>query len=163
MGTWFVSAQPRQAPGVVLQTRCDWHVFSLHSQRTNTRFLELDRDTSTWQRPPNVAGLEKPAKEPPSRSEPHLLAKQAPSKESKPPYVSKHLCRKARTSSQTTYIMSDSNGLHQRPLSYQSPSIGQVEQALEVAHSCGDTLDSMRYTYGFQSIILAAKCNSSCA
>lgn len=70
---------------------------------------------------------------------------------------------KARTSSQTTYIMSDSNGLHQRPLSYQSPSIGQVEQALEVAHSCGDTLDSMRYTYGFQSIILAAKCNSSCA
>lgn len=73
MGTWFVSAQPRQAPGVVLQTRCDWHVFSLHLQRTNTRFLELDRDTSTWQRPPNVAGLEKPAKEPPSRSEPATL------------------------------------------------------------------------------------------
>lgn len=162
MGTWFVSAQPRQAPGVVLQTRCDWNVFSLHLQRTNTRFLELDRDTSTWQRPPNVAGLEKPAKEPPSRSEPHWQNRPQAKSPNRHTYPSIY-AEKARTSSQTTYIMSDSNGLHQRPLSYQSPSIGQVEQALEVAHSCGDTLDSMRYTYGFQSIILAAKCNSSCA
>ena len=61
MKIWFVSAQPRQAPVVVLQAHYDWHVLSQLLQSINTRSLELDSDTSTWQRPLNVAGLTKPA------------------------------------------------------------------------------------------------------